>query len=224
MPRSRTVAQAGYAVLAGADTLLAGGSPRSRRARVVTKPLLMPALAATVAAGHDDPAVRRLLAAQALSWGGDVALLGSGRRAFLTGLGSFFGAHLAYVSAYRTHAVRPVLATRRSRLALGAGAGLAVGMALAARRRDPRLAGPVAAYGLVLTTMAVTSAGVPEAQRARVMTGTSLFLLSDTLIGVGKFVLDRPSPVLEAAVMATYTAGQWCIADGLTAEAVSASS
>jgi uncharacterized membrane protein YhhN len=222
MPRTRTLAQVGYAVLAGVDTVLAAGPPRLRRARLVTKPLLMPTLAETVLGGRDDPAVRRLLVAQALSWGGDVALLGSGRRAFLTGLGSFFGAHLAYVSAYRTRSTGPVLATGRSRLAMGAGAGLAAGMALAARRRDPRLAGPVAAYGLVLTTMAVTSATVPEGERGRVMAGTSLFLLSDTLIGVGKFVLDRRSPVLEAAVMATYTAGQWCIADGIAAGAVSA--
>ncbi len=49
------------------------------------------------------------------------------------------------------------------------------------------------------------------------MAGTSLFLLSDSLIGVQRFLLGRPSPTLESAVMGTYTAGQWLIADGAVA-------
>ena len=45
--------------------------------------------------------------------------------------------------------------------------------------------------------------------------GPSLFLLSDSLLGVQKFLRREPSPALESAVMATYTAGQWLISDGV---------
>ena len=85
-----------YVAVATLDTVLAGrGTTAARRLRYVTKPALMPVLAtATRQAGGG----RALTAAQALSWGGDVALLGRGPRAFQGGLGSFLGAHLAYVA------------------------------------------------------------------------------------------------------------------------------
>jgi len=205
-----------YAALAAVDTVLAGRGARPwRRA---TKPLLMPALAAGLAASSSlgDRAVRRTVVAQALSWGGDVALMAPGRWPFLAGLGSFLGAHLAYVGAFRALPAEPLLGSPARRAALAGGAGLAAGMGVAARRNDRRLAGPVVAYGLVLTTMAVTSATLPAGPgRRRVLAGTSLFLLSDSLLGAGRFLLDDAPPALDAAVMATYTAGQWCIAAGI---------
>jgi uncharacterized membrane protein YhhN len=210
------MATTAYAALAATDTLLAG-STRHRRLRLLTKPLLMPTLATTLmAADRSDPAVRRTLAAQALCWGGDVALMGSGRRPFLGGLASFLAAHLGYVAAFRSRSSASLLSTRSGRAALTAGAVLAPTMALAARRRDPRLAAPVAAYGLVLATMVAASAAVPaERGGRRILTGTTLFLLSDTLLAVRKFVLDDRSPALESAVMATYTSGQWFISEGV---------
>ena len=216
MPSNRARAGATYAALAAADTALAG-SARLRSLRLLTKPLLMPTLAATLwTADRDDPSVRRTLAAQALCWGGDVALMGPGRRPFLAGLGSFLAAHLAYVSAFRRRTTTPLLGTTSGRTALVAGAVLAPSMGLAAWRRDSRLAAPVAAYGVVLTTMVAASAAVPaERGRRRILAGTTLFLLSDTLIGLQKFVMTERSATLESAVMATYTAGQWLISEGV---------
>lgn len=211
---SRHVATAAYAALALTDTLLAGsrGGPRLR---VVTKPLLMPALAATLG-DRDDRGVRRTLVAQALCWGGDVALMGSGRRPFLAGLGSFLAAHVAYVAAFRSRSSTSLLGTARGRAALAAGAVLAPTMAFAAGRRDRRLAVPVGAYGLVLSTMVAASAGLPSEQGGRrILTGTTLFLISDTLIAVRQFLLTERSAALDSAVMATYTAGQWLISDGM---------
>ena len=49
------------------------------------------------------------------------------------------------------------------------------------------------------------------------LTGAALFLASDTILGLQKFVLRRKVPALETAVMATYTAGQGLIAAGSTA-------
>jgi len=213
-PRSRALLGAAYGVLAITDALLAAGPPGRHRVRLVTKPLLMPVLAARLATESGSEA-RGVIAAQALSWGGDVALLKEGRRPLLAGLGSFLAAHLCYVAAFRRRSSAPLLATpgRRRLLAL---CGVAnAGMALAAGRADRTMAGPVAAYGAALATM-VTSAAAVDADRGRgpILTGASLFLLSDTLLGLRLFVVGEDSRALEGAVMATYTAAQWCIGAG----------
>jgi uncharacterized membrane protein YhhN len=185
---------------------------------VIGKPLLMPALAARFAAAGHGPGFRRVLVAQALSWGGDVALIGRGRRTFLAGLGSFLAGHVAYVSAYRTRSSQAVLGTQARRRFLAAGTVAAAGMALAAAREDRALAVPVAAYGVTLATMVTAAAAVDEDRgRRRVLAGSTLFLISDALIGVRMFLLGNPERSLETAVMATYSLGQWCISDGMAA-------
>jgi uncharacterized membrane protein YhhN len=209
---------AGYVALAAADAALAGRPGVSaRRLRFLTKPALMPLLAA--ASRRKAPA--GITAAQALSWGGDVALLGHSERAFLAGLGSFFGAHVAYVA---------VLAPRGQRVtappSTGVKAALALWltttpvMSLAARRKDRQLAIPVAAYSRVLAAMFAAAARLDPSLsrdgRRAVQTGAALFLLSDTILGLQEFVLGRKVPALETAVMATYTAGQGLIAAGST--------
>ena len=101
---------AAYGVLAVADTTLAGmAHPNGRRLRRLTKPLLMPALAAAFASSTRDsrkaveaPARKSTIAAQAFSWGGDVALLGGSERSFLAGVGSFLAAHVGYVAGFRS--------------------------------------------------------------------------------------------------------------------------
>lgn len=205
----RRYAGAGYAALAVADTLLAAAPDRWRRARVVTKPLLMPALALR------GPSAA-VLAAQAGSWAGDVALMREGRRPFLAGLCSFLGAHVAYVAAFRGRSSVPLLATPGRRRAVVAGSAAALGMAVVAGREDGAIALPVAAYGSTLATMAAAAAAVdPDRGRGRVLTGALLFLLSDSLLGARTFLVRERVPVLEGAVMATYTAAQWCIAEGM---------
>lgn len=226
MPTPRTVlAGAAYVVLAATDTVLAGRrSPRARRARYVVKPLLMPALAVATASSSRRGAgtvSRATAAAQAFSWGGDVALLGRGERAFLTGLASFLAAHLAYIAGFASaRGAPPHRDHRGTRAALVLWATTAPTMALAARRSSPELTGPVAGYGTVLATMFAASTALDPARdptgRRAVVAGTSLFLLSDTLLGAQKFLLDEPRPLLEGAVMATYTAGQGLIALGVT--------
>jgi uncharacterized membrane protein YhhN len=157
-----------------------------------------------------------MLAAQALSWGGDLALLGEGRGRFLTGLSSFLAAHLAYTSAFRSRSAEPVLGTPGRRRILAAGAAAASGMALAAGREDRGVALPVAGYGVTLSAMVAAAAAVdPDRGRGRVLTGAALFLVSDTLLGVRRFVVPDRADHLDTAVLATYVAAQWCLADGM---------
>ncbi len=187
-----------------------------RRAQQIGLPLVMPALAARTATGPRGPGFRRMLAAQALSWGGDLALLGTGRGRFLTGLSSFLAAHLAYTSALRSRSSEPVLGTPGRRRILAAGAAAASGMALAAGREDRGVALPVAGYGVTLATMVAAAAAVdPDRGRGQLLTGASLFLVSDTLLGVRRFVVPDRAEHLDTAVVATYVAAQWCLGDGM---------
>lgn len=213
---------AAYLALAATDTVLAGLG--ARRPRMVTKPLLMPSLSLAFrgAAGRAPVVPRRAtLAAQALSGAGDIALLGQGERAFLAGLGSFFGAHVAYLAGLGSLHDRggTALARRGARVALGLWALAGPAMTLAARRKDPALAVPVAGYVTILCAVlgAATTLdpAVPPAARRRVATGAALFVASDAILGLREFVLADRAGVVDALVMASYTAGQGLIAAGV---------
>ncbi|CAI9414365.1 lysoplasmalogenase [Nocardioides sp. T2.26MG-1] len=212
-PSTRRVSGAVFGALALADTLLTAAPHRWQRARLVTKPLLMPALAARSASGPG------LLGAQAFSWGGDLALLGKGRGPFLAGVASFFAAHVSYIAVFRSRSSEPVLATPGRRRFLATGGVLASGMALAAAREDRALGVPVGVYGVALATMVASAATIdPDRGRDRVLRGAVLFLVSDVVLGVRDFLVGEEGAAaraLEGVVMGTYTAGQWCLADGL---------
>lgn len=212
----RRVTGAAFGLLALTDAALAAAPPRLRRARLLTKPLLMPAL---LTRSLSAPVERSVATAQAFSWGGDLALLGKGRTSFLAGVGLFLGAHVAYISAFRAHSSASVLATPGRRRFLAFGGLTAGGMTLAGARQDRVLAAPVAAYGGALATMVAAAAAIdPDRGRDQVLSGAALFLVSDTVLGVRNFLVGEDSAAaapLEAAVMATYAAAQWCIAEGM---------
>jgi uncharacterized membrane protein YhhN len=195
----------------------------------------MPALSAAFAAGVEgQPGDASLLrrgtaAAQGLSWLGDVSLLSRSEPAFLAGLGSFFGAHIAYVGAFGS-AGRPVTDTSNVEGVKAAGlffAALGPTMGWLAGRRSARLRRPVVAYAGILASMFATSTrldpALPEDARRTVVAGTGLFLLSDLTLGIRRFVMTEPGPRSDGVVMATYTAGQGLIAAGV-AQAVRARS
>jgi uncharacterized membrane protein YhhN len=217
-----------YLVLAVADTTLAGlGGGRARRLRRLTKPALMPTLGwwlrtRSRESGADPVMVRATLAGLGLSATGDVALLGDDDRAFLGGVGSFLGAHLAYVAAFSRRARpwrQPGTASRLAPVALVWSTSVPV---FAARAGSLRV--PVAVYGsaAMQATALLLDDDVPADSRRRIAAGAACFLLSDTLLGAGRFLRQggrdragRADDLLDAAVMATYTAAQWLIADGV---------
>jgi uncharacterized membrane protein YhhN len=231
-PRLTTarIAAAGYTALAVTDTLLAASrSPTRRRFRMVTKPLLMPALGTAFSASLSGREINRggllrggTVAGQALSGAGDIALLGRGDTAFLAGLGSFLGAHVAYSTALASAGRRlsdisqPVGVTAAA-LAFTA---LAPVMGRAAGRTSPPLGGPVIAYTAALAAMFATSTRleptIPRRARRTVVAGTALFLLSDALLASREFLLKDAPPLVDGAVMATYSLGQGLIAAGVS--------
>lgn len=235
-PTSSTTAAAtaAYVALAAVDTALAGSrSATRRRLRLITKPLLMPALGTAFASAladlpADDTARPRggvlrggTVAAQALSGVGDIALLGKSEPAFLGGLSSFFGAHVAYTAAFGSAGRRLDDASHLEGVGAAAGFATLVGPAVAwaAGRRSPKLRRPVAAYATIISTMFAASTrldpSIPEDARRTIVAGTGLFVLSDSVIAARKFLLRNPTPTSDAVVMATYTAGQGLIAAGV---------
>ena len=167
--------------------------------------------------GRATPVVRRLvLLGLALSLAGDIALLWP-KQGFLPGLIAFLLAHLAYLAAL----------TRVQRLArpawpfimytLVAAAILAVlwGGVPAALRV------PVAAYVVCLVSMAAQAVAVwrgargtqGERRAAWLALGGALFVASDALLAIDRFM--APLPAASLFILASYWSAQWCIASWL---------
>ena len=213
-----------YAALALSDVALAArDGDRRSRLRWVTKSALMPLLVAKVGDAGDPTwsGLRtRARAGLALSWAGDVALLGRSDATFAAGLGCFAGAHGCYGTAFAS-ARQPTPPAAAAPVGIG---GAVLGGALA--RRAGRLGAPVAGYGALITSMAVGALSLDERRigrpaARRIAAGAALFLLSDGLIGLRKFALPSHAKrgvrfAIDAAVMVTYAGGQWLIADGVT--------
>lgn len=213
--------RAGYVGIALADSWLAGRSAEQRRARRLTKPALMPLLAASVVTDPrsvSSPLRRSTPAAQAGAWAGDVALLGSGTRPFLAGVAAFAVGHVVSLRGLqRVSGPGPLRRTRGARAAAGAWLGTAPALAYAVGRRDPSLVGPVAGYSVLLAGLAARAGHLdptlPVATRRCAAAGAWTFLASDTLLATRTFVLPGPSPLVDRAVMLTYTAAQLLFAE-----------
>ncbi|MFE5673326.1 lysoplasmalogenase [Agromyces sp. NPDC056523] len=175
-----------------------------------TKLVLMPALALAVLwsarRGRRSATIALLLAAIVLSWAGDAALTGSGAIWFVAGLLCFLAAHIAYV----------VLFARESRgrrfpawtaVYVGWYAGF---LALLAPHLGA-LRAPVAVYGLVLGAMAVLAGRVG----GLVAVGGALFVVSDTVLALGRFLPGYEFALHDLVVMSTYLGAQGLIALGV---------
>ncbi len=173
-----------------------------------TKAVLMPLLALAVlviARPRRDVTIALLLAAIGLSWAGDVALSLPG--GFVAGLVCFLLAHLGYITMFlrmpRAHRRPPAwtlvyLAWFPLFLAL---LGPHTGMLLV----------PVALYGLVLGVMATCAA----MHGPLVAAGGSLFVLSDSVLGLGRFLPGYDFPFHDLVVLSSYLAAQALITVGV---------
>lgn len=187
------------------NLLLEAAGPRI--AFDLTKPMLMPLLAATLlATGRAVPTP--LLGALAGSFVGDTMLLFSGNW-FLVGMAGFAVAHVCYISMFvRSGAIR----RHRGRAAFAAVCYAALWCVLISRLWPDLAANmriPVAFYSLLLATMATTS----FAAGARTALGGALFLASDTMIAGGLAHWRMPSGT-GFLIMATYLVAQFLLARG----------
>jgi uncharacterized membrane protein YhhN len=171
---------------------------------LVSKPIATIAIGTLAMLVADDVSTGAIVAAIigfACCLGGDIALLPAVDR-FVVGLASFLVGHVAFVVMF------VLLGLDRWWLGLIALAGVVavavvIGrpIVLGARVSDPKLVVPVQAYLAVISSMAVFgwATGRPAA-----ILGSSLFVVSDSILGWRQFVRGRPW--MPVAVMVTYHA------------------
>ncbi|MGG5257417.1 lysoplasmalogenase family protein [Phycicoccus avicenniae] len=178
------------------------------------KPTVMVGLlGVALALGDGHPVLPWVLVALALGLVGDVLLLEDTPTRFLGGLAAFLLGHLAWVVTFVGIGLdRPALA--------GVGAVLVVAALVVGRRILPAawrdggaaLAAPVALYMAVIAAMALTGWATGH---LLVGLGASLFVVSDTVLALRKFVAERPWHAL--AVITTYHLAQALLLVGLLA-------
>ncbi|MBL7781497.1 MAG: lysoplasmalogenase [Saprospiraceae bacterium] len=180
-----------------------------------SKPFLMPLLALWFASEtkNNQYVSRMWIAGLVFSTLGDVLLMftkGSGEIFFVLGLAAFLLAHLFYISAsWRILQGRTGFLRSNPAWALLPLAYLALLLWILWPGVPAGLRLPVGAYGLVITTMALSvlqlRTYIPVPHFRLMMLGAVLFVLSDSLLALDKFA---GVPAVPLSIMATYIFGQ----------------
>ncbi|WP_040838786.1 lysoplasmalogenase [Nocardia brevicatena] len=208
-------------------TVLAALTGRDRL-QWVSKPLMMPLLAADIATAgvelgtSDRTLLLGLLGAATV---GDVLLIEpDDDRRLVAGASSFAVMQAGYAALWARHGGRPRPAVAFPRVLAWLGAGALL------RAEAPALAAPLTAYGAMLGTAGVLAGdpdlapgarrvagvNVPNADpRSRVGLGSLLFTVSDGLIVLRRLYVrgTRARRVAEAVILGTYGAAQYLLAD-----------
>lgn len=149
-----------------------------------------------------------LIAALVASLAGDVALMFD--RGFLPGLVAFLVAHLVYLALFARG-----VGWLPDRIALAAAATFGIVMLAVLWRSLPAgLHAPVTVYVLAISMMGAQALGRARAcgdtASAMVAAGAVLFIASDTLLALNRFM--TPLPVAPLLVLSTYFIAQLLIA------------
>ncbi|MEM1322273.1 MAG: lysoplasmalogenase [Bacteroidota bacterium] len=155
---------------------------------------------------------RWLTLALILSACGDISLSFSGETYFLAGLSCFLLAHLCYIITIRRHSRWQKRHWPIALLLIGL---TSVMVALLIPKLGPLLL-PVLIYILVILTMALTATGWQGQHRNLLLGGAIIFMLSDSMIAINRFVL--PLSWAKHFIMLTYYLGQLLLAWALLAD------
>lgn len=187
---------------------------------IYSKPLLMPLLLAYFIASYGLRLDRNLLLvalALLLSTAGDVCLMGTSSMHFMAGLSFFLVAHITYICIFVGSGGDGHTRFGWSwKLVVPMATYVAILLFLLLPGSGPMQL-PILIYGMAIFTMWYTAlvyfgAGTAPKNWA-VMIGASLFVLSDSLIGVNKFYVELP--LSGFLIMLTYISGQFLIVHGL---------
>lgn len=189
-----------------------GRQPSIRRSLVKTGATALLALLAFIQGG---PIL--LILALVLSAAGDAFLAQDGEKAFLAGLASFLAAHIAYVVLFlfAGNGLQTLAAGtwRVGICALAIAAALfLLRYLLPAAGRQMRL--PITLYTIAILAMLLAAATAPA---PIIVVGALLFVISDTLLAIGRFLLAPQSAQqrpLGAMVWISYYLAQTSITLG----------
>ena len=203
------------AAVAAGDWLTVG--LRLFRLEFVLKPLTLALLVAAAATAHLGPAKWWIVAGLAFGLCGDIGLMlskddaGSPDAPFVLGLSSFLVGHACYVVGFARHGVHPLYLLAGALIVIGA-ATLTLPQVLrgAKAQGGTELRAVVGGYTIVLAAMTTLAVGTSAIATAG---GGVLFLFSDTLIGIERFVSrSRVGPLI---IIVTYHLAQLLIVFGL---------
>jgi uncharacterized membrane protein YhhN len=203
---------------------LLSGVIHSRELHIICKPLILITLGVYYWLNASQHRSTLVLGAIIFSFGGDTLLMfdTSDTIFFTLGLVSFLISHIFYILAYRQHRDEQLTdglqGIQRIRLAFPiilAGTGLVIVLypVLGALRF------PVMAYALVLVLMVLNALFRFGRTNSKsfwmVFGGALLFMVSDSLLAINKFL--QPLPQSGLLVMITYITAQYLLIEGLCA-------
>jgi len=151
---------------------------------------------------------RLILTGLALSWCGDMFLIGASKSAFLGGLVAFLLAHVAYVGAFVQHGYE----RRWIWVAMVPVTAIAIGVFVwLDPYTPPDLLNPVRAYVAVISLMVIFAIGTQGRGGSKlIVVGATLFFLSDLSVAALRLVqTEYPTYVIGLPL---YYAGQLCLA------------
>lgn len=184
-----------------------------------SKPFLLSSLALAFTGMQKKwtPFAQYLTAGFAFSWIGDVLLMlepTKGEQFFVFGLLGFLIAHIFYIFAFYTHAY-----TKEKHYVLKSPAALIpfilfyLSIITWLWNDLGAMKIPVGVYSGIITTMGIFAlnlrAVLPKRIFGVLITGVVLFILSDTMIAIGKFKF--PLPYAHLSIMGTYILAQAAI-------------
>lgn len=197
-------------MLASAALATAGATLGLQPLHYLFKPLAMVmAVLLVLRRGGSGPGLWLLVAALLASLAGDVFLMLPGNL-FIPGLAAFLLAHLCYIALFRRQQAwfpsRPALV-----LALAVGGSMLA--LLWNSLGNGVLQAAVSAYVLVISLMAAQAIGratvLQDKAATLVAVGACVFMLSDTLIAINRFLM--PVPLASLWILATYYLAQMLI-------------
>jgi uncharacterized membrane protein YhhN len=194
----------------------------------ISKPLLMIILVLYYAKSITGPTTKfhkLMIAAFIFSWVGDVALMfvHVNENFFLLGLVGFLITHLLYAYAFTlvTHTNHPAILPKKAWVVMP----LFIYMVALLSMLVPAIYGnpatkpflaPVLVYTTAISVMVILAINrykrVNDISFALVFAGALLFMFSDSLIAINKFL--NPLPMVDFFIMLLYITGQYLIADG----------
>ena len=191
---------------------------------MATKPLLMPLLLIYFLSSleHKNSLLSKLMTgALVFSWIGDVLLMLQGKLdgMFIYGLAAFLFAHIFYIFSYRTARFEELQSESKSFITTRIVFLVFIGVVLIYMLHPflDNLLIPVVIYTVVIVTMSIFAllrrGWTLEKSFIMVYSGALLFIMSDAMIAIDKFM----NPIVQARllIMATYIAAQFLIVKGI---------